>query len=157
MTIGERIEARRKALGIKSQSELARRAGIRQSTLNGLINRPYRWSPHLVHIARELQTSVEYLTGETDDPDANAPPPPAPPSTLYLTLPVAFPVDALEQMFEGLLLAMDRAAPVAEQARLLVQRLPNALLQISDLLPAGVDPKHARRAAPRPTRVREHQ
>lgn len=71
MTIGERIEERRKALGIPSQSELARMADMRQSTLNGLIRKPYRWSPYLTAIARALQTSVEYLVGEVEHPEEN--------------------------------------------------------------------------------------
>lgn len=73
MTIGERIEERRKALGIPSQSALAKIANMRQSTLNGLIRKPYRWSPYLPAIAKALKTTVEYLVGETEDPEANAP------------------------------------------------------------------------------------
>lgn len=76
VTIGDRIEQRRLQVGIESQSELARRVPMQQSTLNGLINKPYRWSPFLPKIARELRTTVDYLAGETDDPDADAPPEP---------------------------------------------------------------------------------
>lgn len=72
MTIGERIEERRKALGIPSQSELARMADMRQSTLNGLIRKPYRWSPYLTALARALETTVEYLVGEVDHPEESA-------------------------------------------------------------------------------------
>ena len=137
MTIGERIEVRRKALGISSQAELARRAGIGQSTLNGLIRKPYRWSPHLVDIARALQTTVEYLAGKTDDPDEGAPPPPPAPPYQAITLQVLLPGEAaLAQMFEGLLMAMDRDLPLDEQARLLAQRLPTGLSQLRDLMPA---------------------
>lgn len=53
-----------------SQAELARRATIPQSTVNSLIKRNRRSSPHLVRIARELGTTPAYLTGESDDPDA---------------------------------------------------------------------------------------
>lgn len=56
-----------------SQAELARRAGIPQSTVNSLLKRPRRSSPHLLRIARELQTTPEYLVGETDDPNSDQP------------------------------------------------------------------------------------
>lgn len=47
-----------------------------QSTLNTLINGDARWSPHLVRIARELRTSVAFLTGEVSDPDTDVAPAP---------------------------------------------------------------------------------
>jgi transcriptional regulator with XRE-family HTH domain len=75
MTIGERIEQRRKDVGIASQAELARRASVPQQTMNGLINRPYNWSPHLPRLARELRTTLAFLLGHSDDPDADLPPP----------------------------------------------------------------------------------
>ena len=54
---------------------------------------------------------------------------------------VALPPErALARMFEGLLRAMDRAAPLDEQALLLAQRLPIGLSQLQDLLPAEVTP-----------------
>lgn len=139
MTIGERIEHRRKSLGIKSQSELARLADMRQSTLNGLIRNPYRWSPYLTKIARALQTTVEYLIGEANDPDENAPPPPPAAVIQLVTLQVALPSEAaLARMYEGLLRPLDRAMPVAELARILAKRLPSGLSQLVDLLPANV-------------------
>lgn len=75
MTLGERIQERVVAQGI-SQAELARRIGLSQSTVNMLINGNSRSSAHLHKIARVLGTSVNYLTGETDDPADNAPPAP---------------------------------------------------------------------------------
>ncbi len=78
MSLGERIDERRIAAGIKSQAELARLAGVPQTTLNGLINSPYRWSPHLPKIARHLHTTVDYLVGDIDDPAAGAAPAPTP-------------------------------------------------------------------------------
>ena len=158
MTIGERIELRRKAIGIKSQAELARRAGVGQSTLSGLIRKPYRWSPYLVGIARELQTTVEFLTGATDDPDAGAPPPTAEPTIQFVTMAVALPPErALARMFEGLLRAMDREAPLDEQARLLAQRLPIGLSQLRDLLPAAPIAAEAKSPSSRPIRAPEPQ
>jgi transcriptional regulator with XRE-family HTH domain len=72
MEVGPRIEARIKELGI-TQSELARRISVSQTTINSLIRRPRRSSPHLLKIARALGTTAAYLVGETDDPDADAP------------------------------------------------------------------------------------
>lgn len=59
-----------------SQSELARRVGITQATIYKLLAGKTYGSTHIHKIARELQTTPAYLTGETDDPDADAPPPP---------------------------------------------------------------------------------
>lgn len=69
MELGTRILERLDVLGI-TQSELARRAQIPQSTINSLIKRPSRSSPHLVRIAKELRTTPAYLTWETSDPDS---------------------------------------------------------------------------------------
>ena len=70
MGLGERIEERLKALGI-SQSELARRTKLPQSTINSLIRKGRRSSPHLVKLARELRTTPAYLSEDTDDPEAD--------------------------------------------------------------------------------------
>lgn len=59
-----------------SQSELARRLGFRQSTINGLIKGDQRSTTKLPQLARELQTTPEYLTGESDDPAATSHSPP---------------------------------------------------------------------------------
>lgn len=72
MSLGARIEERRRVVGI-SQAELARRVGVRQSTMNSLIKGDNRTSRSLLQIARELRTTPAYLTGETDDPHADAP------------------------------------------------------------------------------------
>ncbi len=67
MSLGERITERLEALGI-SQSELARRARVPQTTINSLIKAGRRSTPHLLKLARALRTTPAYLTGETDDP-----------------------------------------------------------------------------------------
>lgn len=69
--LGDRILDRLAACGL-TQSELARRVGVTQPAINHLIKRGASGSAHLHKIARELQTTPEYLTGETDDPSANA-------------------------------------------------------------------------------------
>lgn len=141
MTIGDRIELRRKAIGIKTQTALAVRAGVGQSTLSGLIRKPYRWSPYLVQIARALETTVEYLVGETDDPDVNAHPPTPEPVIQHVMLAVAMPSEAaLARMFLGLLKTSKNAKTMDEQALLLAKRLPNALSQLRDLLPDTAPP-----------------
>ena len=75
MELAERIDGLLKERGL-SQSELARRVGLRQSTINYLVNGRSRGSKHLHVIARELGTTAAYLAGETDDPDAGAAPAP---------------------------------------------------------------------------------
>lgn len=72
MAIGDRVSARLAALGM-SQSELARRVGMAQSSINALINRNKVGSKHIHKIARELQTTPAYLSEETEDPDCNEP------------------------------------------------------------------------------------
>lgn len=156
VVIGERIKALLELRGFKSQSALARAAKISQSTLNGLINNDYRWSPHLPALARALKTSVEYLTGDNDDPDANAPAPVLQdPPVHHVLLAVALPTErALAQMFEAFLEIVE-AFPdrpdTEETARLFAQWLPIGLSQLRDLLPdappAAVAPEIRRELA----------
>lgn len=54
-----------------SQSELARRVGVTQTTIRKLVSGGYG-SKHLHRIARELHTTTEYLEGKVDDPDEGA-------------------------------------------------------------------------------------
>jgi transcriptional regulator with XRE-family HTH domain len=75
MSVGSRIQERLETTGL-SQSELARRVHLTQPAINALIRGSSRSSTHLHRIARELGTTPAYLTGETDDPDADAPPAP---------------------------------------------------------------------------------
>lgn len=75
MSIGARIEERLGEIGI-SQSELARRVGVRQSTMNSLIRGDNRTSRSILKIARELKTTPAYLTGDCDDPNASTDLPP---------------------------------------------------------------------------------
>jgi len=132
MTLGARIEDRRKALGI-SQAELARRVGVRQSTINSLINGDARSSRSIVKIAQVLHTTPAYLTGATEEIDENAPPLP-PPVALTARLEVTLgSEEALSQMFEGLLAGLDPQASRASQARLLARKLPIALSSLRDL------------------------
>lgn len=118
-----------------SQSELARRVGLRQSTINGLIRGEQRSSTHLHKIARVLQTTPAHLEGETDDPDAGAPTPLPAPAIQFVALQVALPSEAvLAQMFEGLLDAVDRSAPTDALALELAQLMPTALSQLQGRL-----------------------
>lgn len=55
------------ALGF-TQAELARRVGVKQPTIFKLIHENKSGSRNLHLIARELETTPAYLTGETDDP-----------------------------------------------------------------------------------------
>lgn len=71
MILGERIAERLKALEI-GQTELARRVGISQPSINYLIKKGGSGSSHLHKIARALATTSAYLMGETDDPQSDA-------------------------------------------------------------------------------------
>lgn len=55
-----------------TQAELARRVGMSQQAMWKLFSGHARSSRYLPKIARELGTSPEYLTGETDDADTAA-------------------------------------------------------------------------------------
>lgn len=63
---GERLARRLDEIGM-SQAELARRIGIKQPSIAALISGKSQTTRHLHRIARELQTTPEYLTGEDDD------------------------------------------------------------------------------------------
>ncbi len=65
---GERIEERLEAKGW-SQSQLARRIGVSQQTIWKLVTGASGSSKHLREIARQLDTTEEYLLGEVDDPE----------------------------------------------------------------------------------------
>ena len=73
--IPERLRERIEACGT-SQSELARKVGVSQSAIGKLAMGESYTSRYLRHIARELRTTEDYLTGATDDPDEGAPAPP---------------------------------------------------------------------------------
>lgn len=68
--LGERLLELLRLRGI-SQAELSRRVGITQPAVNHLIKRGTGGSAHLHKIARVLETSPEYLAGESDDPSPN--------------------------------------------------------------------------------------
>lgn len=72
MVVGARIQQLLEQQGL-SQSELARRVGLRQSTVNMLINGHTQGSKHLHKIARVLGTTPAYLNGETNDPLSDSP------------------------------------------------------------------------------------
>jgi phage repressor protein C with HTH and peptisase S24 domain len=61
--LGERLSARMSELGL-SQNELARRVGVSQQTIWKLVSGESTNSRFLHKIARELETTVEQLTGE---------------------------------------------------------------------------------------------
>jgi transcriptional regulator with XRE-family HTH domain len=117
-----------------TQSELGRRVGVSQATIFKLLTGESYGTKHLHRIARELQTTPAYLTGETADPEL-ADLPPASPASSQIMLPVTLPSEkALADMFEGLLLAIDRTQPVDEFARELAQLLPTGLAQLQGRL-----------------------
>lgn len=150
--IGERILTRLELLG-KSQSWLARQVGLRQPTINALVRGTSQSSVHLHKIARALATTVDYLTGETNDPDENAPPPANPGVTAIMMPMVLPPVAALKRMFDGMLTLVDQDATPDEQALQLAEMLPTALSRVRDLhfgSPARLVPIEATSSADAP-------
>lgn len=134
MSLGERIEARRKEVGL-SQAELARRVGIRQSTMNSLIKGNSRTTRSIVELARELDTTPDYLMGRTDDPHRDAPPTPVVARVQLVMMPVSLPSeDVLAEMYEGQLRAFGRLHGT-ELARALAKRLPKALSRLQSAGP----------------------
>lgn len=67
MVIGARIEFLLKELGM-TQTKLASAVGVSQPTIAQLIKGKAQGTKHLHAISRELETSPEYLLGQTDDP-----------------------------------------------------------------------------------------
>lgn len=66
MIDGDRIRERLRAIGL-SQSALARRVGVSPQAINKLVKGETQDSAKLYQIAKELGTTPEYLTRETDD------------------------------------------------------------------------------------------
>ncbi|WP_375290890.1 helix-turn-helix domain-containing protein [Qipengyuania sp.] len=54
-----------------SQGELARRVGVAQPSIWKITNGETHNPRYLPKLARELRTTPEYLTGETDNPEAD--------------------------------------------------------------------------------------
>jgi len=71
MVMGERIDALLADKGW-SQAELARRIDVKSTTIWKLVSGATQTSRHLRDIARHLDTTEEYLLGETDDPSPPA-------------------------------------------------------------------------------------
>lgn len=76
MRTGERIAARRTELGL-SQTQLAKQAGVSQATIGKLESGISSGSSQIHKIARALQTTAEYLTGDVDDPSQGYVPAPS--------------------------------------------------------------------------------
>ena len=129
MIVGERVSELLSRRGL-TQAELARRAKLHQSTINGLVRGDQRSSTKIDKIARILATTPAYLEGETDDPDENAPPPAPEPVAQHLMMPVALPTEAaLAAMFEAQLRVFDDLRG-GELARALAKRLPSGLARL---------------------------
>jgi len=71
MIRSDRVRELLLAKGI-SQTELARRISVTQGAIAKIVSANPSGSSHLHKIARELETTPEYLTGETDDPSGEA-------------------------------------------------------------------------------------
>lgn len=66
-----RVRERLNAVNL-SQSEVARRLGVTQGAIAKVANNNPNGSSFLYPLSRVLRTTPEYLTNQTDDPDADA-------------------------------------------------------------------------------------
>lgn len=122
-----------------SYSRVARLLGVKQPTISRLAKGVQGSTARIDRLATILDTTPAYLTGETDDPVANATPKPPAQPYQAVTMQVLLPAeDALARMFVALLSMVNPAAPTEEQARLLARNLPIGLSQLRDLLPSPV-------------------
>jgi transcriptional regulator with XRE-family HTH domain len=128
--LADRIAERMAHLGM-SQAALARALGVSQQAVGKLVGGKTRSTSYIADFARELRTTVAYLTGEIDDPDEGAPPPLPKPTAQVVTMQVLLPdTRALQRMFLGVLKAsegLSQEALAHELALLLPKGL--ALLQ----------------------------
>lgn len=67
MIDGARVSERMRELGF-SQSSLARSVGVTQQTIGKIVTGQVAGSSHLHKVAQLLETTPNYLMGETDDP-----------------------------------------------------------------------------------------
>ena len=72
MIIGERMRERIEARGL-SQAGLARAIGVSPQAISKMVLGGTNDTSKLYQIARELETTPEYLTGESDDPSPGGP------------------------------------------------------------------------------------
>ena len=138
MIYSDRVRSQMAKVGL-NQSQLARRINVTQGAIAKIANNNPAGSSHLHRIARVLQTTSEYLTGETDEPSPTAALPIPSEQLHFVQLAVALPSErALTRMFDALLELID-ALPAevdrSERARLLARWLPTGLSQLRDLLP----------------------
>lgn len=136
MIRGDRVATRISELGM-SQAAVARELGISQQAVGKIVKGETHNTAHLVRLARALQTTPEYLLGETDDPTPGkgfyAPRVEAP-AMQFVSMRVALPAEeALTRMFEDVLRPLDRNMPLADLARALARRLPAGLAQLREL------------------------
>ncbi|MEP9401883.1 helix-turn-helix domain-containing protein [Sphingomonas silueang] len=68
--IPERLAARIDELGL-TQAQVARSIGLQPPSINRLVRGKHAQTRHIFGLARAVRTSPEYLTGMTDDPDAD--------------------------------------------------------------------------------------
>ena len=144
--IPERLAARMEALGL-SQTAVANAIGVKPPSISRLVKGKHAQTRHIFALARAVRTTPEYLTGVSDDPDADAPAAPLERPYQAIMMQVLLPAeDALARMFEALLAMTDPAASTEEQARSLARNLPVGLSQLRDLLPSSIP---VSRAAPK--------
>lgn len=90
--IAERVSRRMSDLGV-TQVKIARATGLSQPTIGRFISGEVRKTTKLVELAQALQTTPEYLTGQSEDPDV-------PGSSEHRATFGAFPVQRLQDVAE---------------------------------------------------------
>lgn len=74
--VPERLAARMEALGL-TQTAVANAIGVKPPSISRLVKGRHAQTRHIFGLARAVRTTPEYLTGMVDDPDLDAPEPPA--------------------------------------------------------------------------------
>lgn len=135
MIRGDRIRERLNALD-RSQGWLAREIEVSPQAISKMVSGKVGDSPKLYQIARALETSVEFLIGESDD--ASPQPLAKTGRVQYVSMAVAMPNEnALADMMESLLALVPENATRVEAARILAQRLPAGFAAIGPVQPAA--------------------
>ncbi|OJY65505.1 MAG: hypothetical protein BGP16_12830 [Sphingobium sp. 66-54] len=147
MIRGDRIRERLNALD-RSQGWLAREIEVSPQAISKMVSGKVGDSPKLYQIARALETSVEFLIGESDDASPQrvaegrggyrAEPLAKTGRVQYVSMAVAMPNEnALADMMESLLALVPENATRVEAARILAQRLPAGFAAIGPVQPAA--------------------
>lgn len=145
-TVADRLAKAMAARNV-SQSALAREVGATQGSISLILLGKTTNSRLLPKIATNLDVSLPWLLGMSDDTVETELPTPLPTQVM---LPVVLPSEnVLADMFEGLLLVIDEHRPIRERS------LDEVARELAQLLPTGLSQSQGRLFdLPRPPRRR---